>query len=219
MQTARRQFVAALAGASGIALTGAPAAAQAQQRAPQEGTDFRPVKPQQSTEAPTGKIEVVEFFWYGCPHCNTLEPLLDDWLKKQPADVHFRKVHVPFQEVKHQQLYYTLESLGRSSELNRKVFQAIHGERNRLNTPDLMVAFAEKNGIDKKTFIDTFNSFAVQTKMRRASQLAEGYGVDGVPAFGVAGRWYTAPSMVGSNAAALALVEQLLDRERGGARK
>ena len=115
MQTGRRQFVAALAGSAGIALTGAPAAGHAQSRAPQEGTDFRPVKPQQSTEAPTGKIEVVEFFWYGCPHCNTLEPLLDDWLKKQPTDVHFRKVHAPFQEVKHQQQYYTLESLGRSS--------------------------------------------------------------------------------------------------------
>ena len=83
----------------------------------------------------------------------------------------------------------------------------------------LKVALVEKNGIDRKAFIDMFNSFAVQTKMRRASQLAEGYGVDGVPAFGVAGRWYTAPSMTGSNPAALAMVDQLIERERKGGAK
>lgn len=220
MQTGRRLFVGALlSGAAGVALDGALAPAAAQQRAAQEGTEYRPVKPPQPTEAPTGKIEVVEFFWYGCPHCNALEPLLEDWVKKQPADVQFRKVHVPFQEVKHQQLYYALDALGKAPELNRKVFQAIHVERNRLNTAELMVPFVEKNGIDRKAFIDAFNSFAVQTKMKRASQLAEGYGVDGVPAFGVAGRWYTAPSMVGSNAATLALVDTLVERERAGARK
>lgn len=206
MQAGRRLFVAAtLAGAVGTALA---------QRAPQEGTEFRPVKPQQPTDAPTGKIEVVEFFWYGCPHCNSLEPVLDDWTRKLPADVQFRKVHVPFNDQKHQQLYYTLETLGKVKDLNPKVFAAIHGERNRLNTPELLVAFAEKNGVDKKTFIDTFNSFGVQTKMKRATTLAEGYGVDGVPAFGVNGRWYTAPSMAGSNANALRVVEMLIEQER-----
>lgn len=206
MQAGRRLFVAAtLAGAVGTAFA---------QRAPQEGTEYRPVKPQQPTDAPTGKIEVVEFFWYGCPHCNTLEPVLDEWTKKLPADVQFRKVHVPFNDARHQQLFYTLETLGKTKDLNPKVFAAIHGERNRMNTPELLVAFAEKNGVDKKTFIDTFNSFGVQTKMKRATTLAEGYGVDGVPAFGVNGRWYTAPSMAGSNANALRVVEMLIEQER-----
>jgi thiol:disulfide interchange protein DsbA len=179
---------------------------------------FRPVQPQQPTDA-AGKIEVVEFFWYGCPHCNSLEPVVNEWAGKLPPDVVFRKVHVPFNDQRHQQLFYTLETLGKTGELSPKVFAAIHAERNRMNTPDLLVAFAEKNGIDKKTFVDAFNSFGVQTRMKRATQLAEGYGVDGVPAFGVNGRWYTAPSMAGSNQAALKVVETLIDQERKAPRR
>jgi protein dithiol oxidoreductase (disulfide-forming) len=208
----RRDFVLA------AAATAATGVAHAQQpKAPAEGTEYRTVKPTQPTDAPAGKVEVVEFFWYGCPHCNTLEPLIKDWVKRLPDDVSFRKVHVPFAVVAHQQLYYTLQAMGKAEELNDRVFAAIHNDRQRLDKPDDMADFVARHGVDRKQFLDTYASFGVRTRMQRASQLAAGYKIDGVPAFGVNGRYLTAPSMVGSNAGALRMVELLVERERKGA--
>ncbi|MCM5570994.1 thiol:disulfide interchange protein DsbA/DsbL [Burkholderiaceae bacterium FT117] len=198
--------------AAGAAAIAAPIGALAQ--APREGKDFRPVRPAQPTDVPPGKIEVIEFFWYGCPHCNSLEPLLKDWVAKLPDDVVFRKLHVPFGERRHQQLFYTLESMGKAAEVNDAIFRAIHVDRDRLDTVDKMVALLGKHGIDGKTFRETFDSFAVRTKMRRAAQVVDAYGVDGVPAMAVNGKYYTAPSMVGSNAGALRMLDQLIEIER-----
>ncbi|HVL57382.1 MAG TPA: thiol:disulfide interchange protein DsbA/DsbL [Burkholderiaceae bacterium] len=200
------QLILALAAAS-IAL---PAAAQPKP----EDASYRAVNPPQPTEAGPGKVEVVEFFWYGCPHCYTLEPVLRDWASKLPPDVTLRKVHVPFREVRHQQLYYTLEVMGKADELNDKVFNAIHQERNPLNTPERMADFVSKHGIDRQKFLDTYGSFTVRTRMSRANQLADGYKIDGVPALGVNGKYLTAPSMAGSNLAALQVVDKLVARER-----
>jgi thiol:disulfide interchange protein DsbA len=205
----RREFVAAVGGA-GLAV-----GAKAQGTG--EGHEFRSVKPPAPTDAPAGKIEVVEFFWYGCPHCYALEPVLKDWLKRLPSDVAFRKVHVPWQIQAHQQLYFTLETLDRAQTLDEKVFAAIHAERNKLDTPDAMAELMSKNGIDRKQFLDTYGSFGVRTRMQRATQLTAAYQVDGVPTLGVAGRFVTAPSMAGSNPAALKIVEQLVARVRKGA--
>jgi thiol:disulfide interchange protein DsbA len=211
MRLIRREFLIA---AGAVAVAG-PALAQ-QPRAPAEGTEYRLVKPPQPTEAGDGKVEVVEFFWYGCPHCNTLEPILKDWVKRLPADVVFRKVHVPFAVVAHQQLFYTLQALGKAEALNERVFAAIHEQRQRLDKPEDMADFAAKNGVDRKLFLDTYNSFGVRTRMQRATQLAAGYRIEGVPAFGVNGKYLTAPSMVGSNAGALRMVELLVEREKKG---
>jgi thiol:disulfide interchange protein DsbA len=205
----RREFVAA------AALAGFAARAAAQGGSG-EGFEYKAVKPAAPVDAPAGKIEVVEFFWYGCPHCNSLEPALKDWAKKLPADVAFRKVHVPWQVKAHQQLFYTLDTMGQSDALNDKVFAAIHSERNRLDTPEAMAELVAKHGVDRKQFLDTYASFGVQTKMQRATQLAAAYKVDGVPMIGVAGKYLTAPSMVGSNAAALKMADQLIDRVRKG---
>ncbi|MBW7926065.1 MAG: thiol:disulfide interchange protein DsbA/DsbL, partial [Burkholderiaceae bacterium] len=104
---------------AGAALAGAAALPAAHaQNAPVEGRDYRLVSPPQPTEAPAGKIEVIEFFWYGCPHCNALEPVLKQWLSKLPSDVFFKRVHVPFGDRRHQQLYYTLESMGLDEKLD-----------------------------------------------------------------------------------------------------
>jgi thiol:disulfide interchange protein DsbA len=205
----RREFVAA------AALAGFAARAAAQGGGG-EGFEYKAVKPAAPVDAPAGKIEVVEFFWYGCPHCNSLEPALKDWAKKLPADVAFRKVHVPWQVKAHQQLFYTLDTMGQADALNDKVFAAIHSERNRLDTPEAMADLVAKHGVDRKQFLDTYASFGVQTKMQRATQLAAAYKVDGVPMIGVAGKYLTAPSMVGSNAAALKMADQLIDRVRKG---
>ncbi|MCL4185531.1 MAG: thiol:disulfide interchange protein DsbA/DsbL [Burkholderiaceae bacterium] len=211
MIEARRRWMLAAAAASVATALARPAAAQG---APREGRDYRLVKPVQPTEAPAGKIEVIEFFWYGCPHCNTLEPVLNAWVKKLPDDVVFRRVHVPFGERRHQQLYYTLESMGKAQELGDKVFHAIHADRDRLDTVEKMTAMLGRHGVDARQFADVFESFAVRTKMRRAAQVSEAYGVDGVPAMAVNGKYYTAPSMVGGNEAALRTMDWLIAQER-----
>ena len=177
------------------------------------GKDYALVQPPQPTDSGS-KVEVLEFFWYGCPHCNTLEPLLNAWAKKLPDDVVLRRVHVPFGERRHQQLYYTLESMGKAQELGDKVFHAIHVDRDRLDTLDRMTAMLGRNGVDAKQFADTFESFAVRTKMRRAAQVSDAYGVDGVPAMAVNGKYYTAPSMAGGNEAALRTIDWLIAQER-----
>lgn len=204
----RRSMIAA----AGAAFALAPLSAFAQ--APRQGQDYRLVRPAQQTDVPAGKIEVLEFFWYGCPHCNTLEPLLKSWTAKLPDDVVFRKLHVPFGDRNHQQLFFTLEAMGKAAEANDAIFRAIHVERNRMDTVDLMVGLLGKQGIDEAQFRDTFKSFAVRTKMRRAAQIVDAYGVDGVPAMAVNGKYYTAPSMAGSNGAALAVIDHLIDVER-----
>jgi thiol:disulfide interchange protein DsbA len=211
MMQARRRWIAAAGAAALAGVFAPPAAAQA---TPRDGRDFRLVKPQQATEAPAGKIEVIEFFWYGCPHCNALEPVIKEWVAKLPADVAFRRVHVPFGDRRHQQLFYTLEAMGKADALGDKVFHAIHVDRDRLDTVDRMTAMLSRHGVDRKQFTDTFESFAVRTKMRRATQVSEAYGVDGVPAMAVNGKYYTSPSMAGSNQAALRVMDALIAQER-----
>lgn len=205
----RREFVAAIgvAGVAGTALA---------QSGSGEGFEFRSVKPAAPTDAPAGKVEVIEFFWYGCPHCNTLEPALKDWVRRLPQDVVFRKVHVPWQVQAHQQLYFTLETMGRAEALNERVFAAIHTDRRKLDAPEAMADLLAGHGVDRKAFLDTYASFGVRTRMQRATALAAAYRIDGVPTFGVAGRWVTSPSMVGSNAAALKVVDALIERARKG---
>lgn len=200
---------------AGAALAGAAALPMAQaQSTPVEGRDYRLVTPPQPTEAPAGRIEVIEFFWYGCPHCNALEPLLKQWSAKLPPDVFFKRVHVPFGDRRHQQLYYTLESMGVAGKVDDAVFHAIHVDGNRMDTPEKMIDVLSKHGVDRDRFLETWKSFAVRTKMSRGAQLTQAYGVDGVPAFAVAGRYYTAPSLVGSNAGVLRVLDWLVQKER-----
>lgn len=213
-RAARRAVVRA--GAALAVLGGTAGLARAQ--APVAGKDYRPVQPPVAVEA-SGRIEVVEFFWYGCPHCASLEAPLKDWVKKLPADVAFRKVHVPFREVRHQQLFYTLETLGLVDQFSDKVFTGIHAERQPLDSVDRITAYLGRHGLDAKKFAETWDSFSVKTRMRKASQTAEAYGVDGVPAFGVGGRWYTSPSMAGGNAQGLRVLDALIDLERRAGRK
>ena len=188
MRLTRRDFSTCLVGAGlGSALPGAFA-----QAAPTEGVHY--VRLAEPAPAPAGKIEVIEFFWYECPHCNALEPALDAWARRLPDDVAFRRVPVWFREEPfgpQQRLFYTLDALGLVPTLHRKVFQAIHGERTRLRTAEDMAAFALKNGLDPMAFMTTYNSFGVQTKAQQARQTASAYKIDAVPAMGVQGRYYT----------------------------
>jgi thiol:disulfide interchange protein DsbA len=168
-----------------------------------------------------GKVEVIEFFWYGCPHCNSFEPMLEAWAKKLPADVAFRRVPVAFREepfAAHQRIYYALEALGLVEQMHRKVFFAIHNERQRLDKPQDIAAFMAKNGVDSAKFLEAYNSFGVQTKQRQARQLADAYKIDGVPAIGVHGRWFTSGTLAGSLDRSLAVADHLIGLVRGAKR-
>jgi protein dithiol oxidoreductase (disulfide-forming) len=192
MPLARRDFSLGLV-AAGFGLAG-PVAAQGGW--PAEGIHY--VRLQQPAPAAAGKVEVVEFFWYECPHCNAFEPALEAWSKKLPADTVLRRVPVWFQEVPfaaQQRLFYTLETLGLGSTLHRKVFAAIHGDRARLRTPEDMAAFALKNGADPIRFMTTYGSPEVTALCQQARQLAEAYKIDAVPAMGVQGRYYTSGNL------------------------
>lgn len=208
----RREFAAGLVGAGALAL---PLVGLAQNK-PAEGRDYKALGKRASGDAPAGKIEVVEFFWYSCPHCNAFEPQLEAWIKQLPPDVVLRRVPVAFRAdfVPQQKLYYTLEAMGKLPELHAKVFQAIHQERQPTNRDDLILAWAEKNGLDKAKFQEVYNSFSVASKVRRAQQLQNEFEVEGVPALGIAGRFYTDGSMAGSMPRALQVTEYLIAEAR-----
>ena len=215
MQMKRREFSAAAAGVLGATALAVPGLGYAQ-KAPQEGKDYRVLDKKVPQDAPAGKIEVIEFFWYSCPHCNAFEPKLQAWLKKLPPDVAFRRVPVAFRDdfVPQQRLYYTLEAMGKVDELHSKVFAEIHQNRQPTDREDRIVAFAEKNGLDRAKFQEMYNSFNVQTKARKAKQLQDQYEVDGVPALGVAGRYYTDGTLAGGMDQALQVVDYLVAQAR-----
>ena len=152
----RREFSLTSASVlAGSALALSPfATAHAQGQKPADGTDYLTLKKPAATEAPAGKIEVVEFFWYACPHCNAFEPTLEEWLKRLPKDVSFRRVPVMFQDsfVPPQKLYYTLEAMNQLEQMHRKVCQAIHVQHEQLNKDAAVIDWAAKQGLDKAKF-------------------------------------------------------------------
>ena len=211
----RREFSAGAACVAAVAGLGLAPMAWAQKK-PEDGREYKTLDKRVATEAPAGKIEVVEFFWYACPHCNAFEPQLEAWQKKLPADVVLRRVPVAFRDdfVPQQRLFYTLEAMGKLDELHRKVFNAIHQEKQTLNKEDQILAWAEKQGLDKAKFQETYNSFGTSTKARRAAQLQDAFKVEGVPALGIAGRWYTDGSMAGNMPRAVQVTEYLIAEAR-----
>jgi thiol:disulfide interchange protein DsbA len=213
----RREFSqAALAAASAGTLAALPLGVHAQGKPPAEGKDYLLLSKPAPSEAPAGQIELVEFFWYSCPHCNEFEPQLEAWAAKAPKDVSLRRVPVSFRPdfEPQQRLYYVLEALGKVAALHKKVFYAIHVEKQTLNTADLVTAWAQKQGIDKAKFTELYNSFPVNMKARKATQLQEAFMVDGVPALGVDGRYYTSGSLAGNMARALTVTDHLLTLAR-----
>ncbi len=217
----RRDFSAQVAACAGLGLTAAAhaQAPPAAQRVPVEGKHFVRLNPPLPAPPP-GKIEVIEFFWYGCGHCNAFEPALDAWQKRLPADVSFKRMPIAFANepfVAHQKIFFALEALGKLDSMHRKVFYAIHNERNRLDKTDDILAFMAKNGIEGPKFLDAFSSFDTQAKAKRAARLGEAYKIDGVPAIGVQGRFYTAASLAGTLDASLSVADFLIAQVRRGA--
>ena len=211
----RREFSAAAALVLGASALGWPQLALAQRKM-EDGKDFRTLDNKAPVESPAGKIEVVEFFWYSCPHCNAFEPMLSAWLKKLPPDVSFRRVPVAFRDdfVPQQRLFYTLEAMGKIDDLHTKVFQEIHQNRQPTDREDRILAFVEKNGVDRAKFQELYNSFAVSTKARKAKTLQDQYQVDGVPALGINGQFYTDGTLAGGMPRALLVADYLIGEAR-----
>lgn len=176
------------------------ATAGASPSAPVNGTDYRTLEKAQQVDSGK-KVEVTEFFWYSCPHCSALEPALEAWVKKQGDKINFKRVPVAFRDsfIPQQKLYYSLEALGWVSALHGKVFRAIHVERQPLDTDKQIADFIAKQGVDTKKFAETYNSFGIQSKVQRATQLQAAYKVDGVPMIAIDGRYVTSPSIVGAS--------------------
>jgi thiol:disulfide interchange protein DsbA len=215
----RREFTqvvttAATIASAGTALWSAPAHAQKIEA----GTDYLLVDPRAPVEAPAGKIEVVEFFWYSCPHCNAFEPMLAGWIKKLPKDVAFRRVPVAFRDdfVPQQRLFYALDAMGLIEKLHAKVFAAIHVEKQQLVRGDAIGDWVAAQGVDRAKFMEQYNSFSVASKATKGAQLQNTYKVEGVPALGVAGRYYTDGSLAKNMERALQVVEALVLGVRAG---
>ncbi len=213
----RRQFSLAASGAlAGTGLTWG-AAAQAQVKKPELGVHYLSIGTPAPTEAPPGKVEVLEFFWYNCPHCNAFEPELAAWLKRMPKHVAFRRVPVAFNAsfVPQQRLYFSLEALGLVEKLHGRVFDAIHNQKNKLDDGQAITAWVVQNGVDQAKFLAAYNSFSVETKTKKSVQLQEAYKVEGVPALGIAGQFYTDAGLAGGMTRALQIVEMLAAEKKG----
>ena len=212
----RRRFSAGLlsVAASSLAASG-PAFGQAP---PVEGKDYVRIEGPQPSGVPAGKVEVLEFFSYACPHCSSFEPTLEAWEKQLPAEVVFRRVPVAFlmNADNFMRTYYALETIGAVQAMQLKIFRAIHIERKRLETGEDIAAFVGANGGDSAKFLAAFKSFTVNTSVARAKKLMADYKVESVPTLIVHGRWMTSPSQAGTPERALAVVDQLVQRVRSG---
>lgn len=202
----RRHFLAATLalGASSLAR---PLWAQT---AGQEFTLLNPAQPSEDA----GKIEVLEFFSYGCPHCADFNPLLSLWAEKLPADVVLKKVPVSFGRAawgNAAKLFYALQTTGDLKRLEDKVFKAIHQERTNLFEEKNIKAWVAAQGVDAAKFSDAFSSFGVQSKVRRGDQLAHAYKIEGVPALAVNGKYLVASLQFEQQ---LAVADKLIAQER-----
>lgn len=216
MNVNRRDFSAGLIGTGlGAAALSLSAAAAAQGTAPVEGTQFTRVEPPVPPIVP-GKIEVLEFFSYACPHCSAFEPSVEAWSSKLPADVAFHRVPVAFMvnAENFMRTYYALETMGQVSAMQRKVFAAVHVERLALDKPADIAALVTKSGLDGAKFLDIFSSFSVASSVTRAKKLMAAYKLDGVPTVTVQGRYATTPGLAGGPEQALAVADYLIQRAR-----
>ncbi len=202
MNPIRRALVAA------IAL--APLASLGQPR-----FNYSELKPPQPVET-QGKIEVLEFFWYGCIHCYNLEPLIENWEKKLPGDVQFRRVPAVFNErwAQDAAIFYSFEALGVLDKLHRPFFDAIHRERLNTANQQVLAEWLQKQGVDPKKFFDTLKSFGVQSRTRRATQQSIAYKIDGTPAMAVQGRYTVSAEQGSSREGMLQTVDYLVEQVR-----
>lgn len=206
-----KQFIA------GLVVLFAAGLAQAQ---PTAGVEYRELSAQQPADA-AGKIEIIEFFWYGCPHCYNFEPVIDPWVKKLPKDTQFRRVPAIFNDEWEQgaRAYYALEAIGEGQRLHKPLFDAVHtGARLKVANEAALTEWLGKQGVDAKKFAAAYRSFSVEGKVKRAKQLTQAYKIEGVPAMAVNGKYVVITDNIKSFEQMLAVSDYLIDqtRKKGG---
>lgn len=181
-----------------------------------EGIDYRVVADPARAEAGED-VEVLELFWYGCPHCYQLEPHIDRWLEDKPAGVTFRRLPAAASPrwVPHAKAYFAAEQIGALDQLHVPLFKALHDQRRKIFTEEQIIAFAAEQGIDEDAFRAAYNSFPVDMQVRKAADLVRRYNIDGVPAMVVNGKYVTSATQTGSNARMFEVIDHLVAREGG----
>ncbi|WP_187360055.1 thiol:disulfide interchange protein DsbA/DsbL [Chitinolyticbacter meiyuanensis] len=184
-----------------------------------EGKEYKRLAKPQPVAKP-GKLEVVEFFWYGCPHCFAVEPYVETWAKKLPADVNFRRVHVMWPGRSdlegHAKIFVALEQMGIGEKYAMPVFRAVQTDRIELRRADTLFDWVKKQGIDQAKFKAAYNGFSMGVSLAKLSQAAQDYKIEGVPTFIVNGKYVTSPSMVGTeDSRVFQVIDELLAKERG----
>jgi thiol:disulfide interchange protein DsbA len=177
--------------------------------------DYAPVSPPQPTES-NGKIEVIEFFWYGCPHCYHLEPSVNAWLKTKPDDVVFKRVPAYPSESWGElaRVFYTIQAMGMLPEMHDKIFDAIHKDGVNLQNKKIRDQWFAKNGVDPAKYEQVAKSFTVASDLQRAKQMTINYKVDSVPRVAVNGKYYTDGTLAGSPERIFTVVDELIAKVR-----
>ncbi len=179
-----------------------------------EEPGYEVLNPPQPTQH-ADKIEVIEFFWYGCPHCYAFEPELNKWLKSKPANVEFIRQPAVFSEAwgKHAHAYFVAEALGVVDKLHADFFDAIQNKKQKLETEDELAAFFTEHGVKESEFHEAYKSFAVDSKMRQAPAIAAKYGLTGVPAIIINGKYVTNGPLAGTHEKMIEVMNQLIKQE------
>ena len=179
-----------------------------------EQAGYETLSPAQPTQHPD-KIEVIEFFWYGCPHCYSFEPLLEKWVKSLPENVEFIRQPAVFNETwgKHAKAYYTAEALGVVDKIHADFFDAVQNKKEKLDTEEELAKFFAAHGVNETEFHDTYNSFLVDAKMRQAPIMASRYGITGVPAIIINGKYRTNGKLAGSHEKMIEVMNNLIKQE------
>jgi thiol:disulfide interchange protein DsbA len=186
------------------------------------GTHYRVISPAQPTNAAPGKVEVIEMFWYGCPHCYAFDPFLENWKQTLPAYIEFSRVPAMFNSAyrAHARLFYTLQALGKVDALHSKLFDEVQNKNHPLIAGDdaaslkLQQEFAKANGISATDYARAFDSFSVRTKLAQAEDMTLRYRVEGVPAVIINGKYYSDVGMAGSHANLISLINDLAAAEK-----
>jgi len=180
----------------------------------QSAQGYLDVTPAQSTNN-SEKVEVLEYFWFGCPHCYAFEPVINGWDAGKPDYVEFRREAPPLNPgwIPHSKAFYAAEILGVTDQMFDQLFDAIHKEKRPLRSSDKIAAFVGELGIDEKLFLKTMNSFAVDTRIKEALRLARASGITGVPAIVVNGKYRTGNSIAGGHQGVIDVINKLVERE------
>lgn len=178
----------------------------------QQGKDYKLMDRPQPVSQP-GKLEVIEFFWYACPHCNSINPAVEAWAGKLPKDVNFRRVHINWEDPSkqgHVKLFLTLQAMGLDTKLQPAVFKAIFQDKLELRKEDVLYAWLKTQQVDVEKFKAIYNGFSMGVMQSNLAKMTRDYGVDGVPRFVVNGRYIALPANASEESSVLQTVDALL---------